>query len=187
MRIIGGCVRGFPLHSPKGLKTRPTADRVREAIFNVLCQELYGASILDIFSGTGALSLEALSRGARNAVLIEKSKEALQSIQQNIAKTGMQEKCSVHFGDCRKILPNLKGPFHIVFLDPPYDKGWLAEVAPYLAKEGFLAKDAVLVVETKAKKQEELPLNGFVMQKSAVYGDTAVNYYRRMKEDNLDG
>ena len=187
MRIIGGRAKGFPLSAPQGVQTRPTADRVREAIFNVLAPHIAEARVLDLFAGTGALGLEALSRGAQEAVFIEQNKRTFAILQKNIIKTGFNAQCQTYLGDCRQMVASLSGAFDIVFLDPPYNRGWLGMTIPALMKTGLLATYTVLVVETAAKNEEIFPAEGLILKKRSVYGDTAVLYYRQIKGEIGDG
>ena len=120
LRIVGGHFRGRILKVPKGQTTRPTSDRLREAFFNSLGPRIEKAHFLDLFAGSGAMALEALSRGARHATLIEQSKEAFRVIKENIKTLGLEGQTTLLFGDAYRHLPKLKGPFDIVYIDPPY-------------------------------------------------------------------
>ena len=181
MRIIAGEARGRTLLVPKGMATRPTADRVREAIFSVLAPRICDSRVLDVFAGTGALGLEALSRGAAAACFIEKAQPALRVLHQNVANLGLAG-ARILAGDCLSIIPQLgpafgEAPFDLVFLDPPYNKGFLAKTLTCLAAADILNNDARIVVETKADMTEMQALTGWEPIKISKYGDTAVIYF----------
>lgn len=185
MRIIAGVNRGRRLFAPSGRDTRPTADRVKEAIFSVLAAYLPDARVLDVFAGSGALSLEALSRGAQTAVLIDKDRKASAAIARNIALCNAQEQTHLLVGEATRLLTSLSGFFDLVFLDPPYQKGHIAQIEPYIMP--LLAPGAVVVLETAASKPERLVFPCWQLWKESKYGDTAVFYYRYQKEANCDG
>ncbi len=176
MRIVAGDAHGKTLLAPKGMNTRPTTERVREAIFSALTPYLEGARVLDAFAGSGALGLEALSRGADEAVFIEKDRRALEVLRKNIAACGFAARAQVLSGDTPQHMQNLAG-FDIVLLDPPYNRGFIAKLEPLLLREGFLNPGALIMLETAAKKPELFAQPGWQLYKSRVYGDTAVYYY----------
>jgi 16S rRNA (guanine966-N2)-methyltransferase len=158
MRIIAGSHKGHTIAAPKGLATRPTSDRVREAVFNIVAQWVEDAQVLDLFAGSGAMGLEALSRGARRAVLVEADERACRAIDANLAKlrlTGAEVVCR----DVASFVASETRRYDLVFCDPPYDdyaafEHLLARYAPRL-----LADDGLLVLETSARDPEpELPL-----------------------------
>ena len=182
MRIIAGSARGRSLVSPNGLSTRPTTDKVREAIFNVLMSEVSGSRVLDVFAGTGALALEALSRGAEEAFLIEKSSRAVKAIVENIKKCGF-ENAQFISGDCLRIIPGLEKSFDIIFLDPPYGSGLLIPVLQLIISNNILAPDGILVIETSAKEKVALREFGedfgglpLTVKKQSRYGNTVISY-----------
>ncbi len=176
MRIVSGTAHGKTLLAPKGMNTRPTTERVREAIFSALTPYIAGAKVLDAFAGSGALGLEALSRGAAAAVFIEKDRRALEALRKNIFACGFNNPARVLAGDTPQLLKTLAG-FDIVLLDPPYNRGLIAKIEPQLLAAGFLNEGALVMLET-ASKQPELFTDGrWQLYKSRVYGDTAVYYY----------
>lgn len=184
MRIVGGEFRGRGLLSPKGLATRPTSDRVRESIFNILNHAkwlendaLEDSAVLDAFAGTGALGLEALSQGAAHAVFIEQDRQAARTCQDNIEAFGISGKALLLRHDAAAPphrLPQL-APRNLVFLDPPYGKGLGAKALLALAEKGWLAENAVCVMEM-AKKQPEDPPAGFVLHDERAYGVALVRF-----------
>lgn len=152
MRIIGGIARGRNLVAPAGEKTRPTQDYVRESLFNIIRWDVMDARVLDLFAGTGALSLEALSRGAKDAVLIDTDRAACEAIKKNIAAVRMQDKCRLIPRDYKQAMEQLaqeKQVFDVVFLDPPYRMENTGEMCAALYDKGLLASAFLLVVEHK--------------------------------------
>lgn len=178
MRIIAGECGGRRLFAPQGMSTRPTADRVKEALFSVLTPQLTGARVLDMFAGSGALALEALSRGARQAVLIDQDRRALAAIGRNVELCGMSARVQIKKGTVPGVLTTLSGPFDLVFLDPPYCQGLVAVVEPALLTADLLAPGATVVLETAAKSQETFSGACWECRKQSRYGDTALLYYR---------
>ncbi len=162
MRIIGGSHRGAKLADLAGNKTRPTADRVRESIFNILAGGRYGLSlvngiVLDLFAGTGALGLEALSRGAARAIFVENDPAALAIVRQNIHKLRRIDDCLVIAGDATNLVKWEYGPANIVFADAPYGTGDGLRAIASLSTIGAMMKESIAVIETG--RQEELDPN----------------------------
>ncbi|MBR5429908.1 MAG: 16S rRNA (guanine(966)-N(2))-methyltransferase RsmD [Firmicutes bacterium] len=182
MRIISGAARGRNLYTLKGLNTRPTADRVKEAVFSVLTDRLSQARVLDAFAGSAALGLEALSRGAASALFFEADHRACQICRRNIDLCGLPG-CRLIRGDCLKLLPRLRQEeaelrFDLVFADPPYNRGLLPRLLDELAGNGWLSPDGLVVAETTATDSEFAPDERWQVVKSSVYGSTAVHYCR---------
>lgn len=160
MRIIGGAWRGRALAAPPGEATRPTADRVRQALFDRLLHAPWAgraaiedASVLDVFAGTGALGLEALSRGAATAVFIERDRAALAALAANIAACGAEDRCRVVAGDACRPPPGRAAT--LVLLDPPYGQDLLGSALPALQAAGWIAPDALVVAEVG--REDALP------------------------------
>lgn len=178
MRVISGQAGGRRLKAPKGFATRPTSDRVKEAIFNVLSSRITGSNVLDVFAGTGSLGIEALSRGADHAVFIEKSREARLIVESNLDATGFRERAQVFSGDFALVLPRLEEKFDLIFLDPPYNQGLIQPAVSLVIGSGLLKEQGVMIVETNSK-EKELPEPGVIpLVKESVYGDTVVLYYQ---------
>jgi 16S rRNA (guanine966-N2)-methyltransferase len=159
VRIIAGARKGHTIHAPKGLNTRPTADRVREAAFNLI-GPVDGATVLDLFAGSGAMGLEALSRGAAAAVFVEADRDAARAIQRNLDRLRLTG-ATVLRQDARTALAGESGArrqYDLVLVDPPYDEweGLESRLAPYLAT--VLAPAGLLVVETSSRVEPQLPL-----------------------------
>ena len=176
MRIVGGRLRGRTLAAPKSQAIRPTADRLREALFNILVHAygdpVTGARVLDLFAGTGALGLEALSRGAAFALFVDDAAEARALLRENVATLGLGGTTRIFRRDATKLGPaDPVDPFNLVFLDPPYGKG-LAEKALVSARDGgWLAADALIVVEEAADAGFKPP-DGFEQLERRRYDDT---------------
>lgn len=177
MRVIAGQARGRRLKAPKGMNTRPTSDRVKEAVFNVLAGRLNQSRVLDVFAGSGAMGIEALSRGAQRAVFIEKNHRAWLTLKENLLLTGFAELAQIYRGDYVNILPELNGTFDIAILDPPYNRGFIQPAASLITSLGLLEPDGLIVVETNAKSRETPDVKMLKLLKDSVYGDTAVLYY----------
>ncbi len=179
MRIIAGVHGGRRLRAPRGDATRPTADRVREAIFNILGPPPPGARVLDLFAGAGTLGLEALSRGAARAVFVNRAPAALRCLRENIAALGVADASSVHRGEARQLLRRLDGPFDWVFVNPPYHSGLQDEVLAALdSHPELLSADAVVVVEHDRRREPASSAGAMVRTDQRRYGDTVVSFYR---------
>lgn len=187
MRIVGGSHKGRSLSSPPGFATRPTSDRARQAVFNILEHApwrtrnlLEDADILDVFAGTGAMGLEALSRGGRHAAFIEQDAGALKSCTDNI--TALKEAGRTKILRVNAIMPPLRpadvAPRTLVFLDPPYGKGLGAAALRALTEKNWFADDAVCVLEMAKKQPEEIPA-GFTQLDARDYGVARVAFLRR--------
>lgn len=155
MRIIGGKHRGRILAEFKGEEIRPTADRVKESLFNVLSREIAGARVLDLFCGSGALGLECLSRGAEEAVFNDCSKDSVAVLKANIKKLGAEENCTVYTLDYLACLSRLSGKFDIIFLDPPYRFDYGVSATEEIARRSLLSDSGVIVYERNAPFPEE--------------------------------
>ena len=149
MRIISGKARGTKLYTLEGTNTRPTLDRVKESIFNIIQNEIEDATVLDLFAGSGAIGLECLSRGAKKAVLCDKSKEAIQIIKRNIQKTHMEEKAQIINADYENCLEKLKNEqFDIIYIDPPYATNYIFKSLEKIKEIGIVKKESIIIVET---------------------------------------
>lgn len=149
MRVIAGKARSLKLLTPPGMDTRPTTDRTKETLFNILQPEIGGARFLDLFSGSGAIGIEALSRGAAFAVFVEKDRAAAECIRKNLAFTKLGDNGQILRKDVGAALKSLeKGePFDLIFMDPPYGRGLERQVLEYLAHSSLLAEEGTVVVE----------------------------------------
>jgi 16S rRNA (guanine966-N2)-methyltransferase len=185
MRIVAGRHRGRRLLAPPGATVRPTSDRAREALFNILSHgrpaaegiTVGGAAVLDAFAGTGALGLEALSRGAAEAVFIEQDREALAILRRNVAALGEEDRSRVVSGDATRP-PRAPIACGLVFLDPPYRSGLAGDALGALEAAGWLTPEALAVVELSAR-EELVPAAGFVLIEERVYGAARLAFLSR--------
>lgn len=179
MRIISGRARGSKLLTIEGLNTRPTTDRVKESLFNLLQYEFYEKTVLDLFSGSGALGLEAVSRGAHKAILVDENKACCDIIKKNIAKIRAEEACMVVQSDVSTAIKRQsKETIDFVFMDPPYHKGLIEPTLVLLIDTGVLKEGAVVSVEHEKTDVFEVP-NGFECLKQRSYGITTLSILRR--------
>ena len=180
MRIITGKARGTKLQTLAGEATRPTAERTKEAVFSIINFDIAGARVLDLFAGSGQLGLEALSRGAKSAVLNDSSREAAAIIRANAEKTRLIDSCEIISTDWQPVLRRFSGreKFDLVFLDPPYAGGFLPKVLAKMIEWNLLADGAVIVCESANEEDvfdgnEELK-NQFTVRRVARYGAACV-------------
>ncbi len=150
MRIITGSARGTKLFTLSGEATRPTAERTKEAVFSIIQFDIEGRKVLDLFAGSGQLSLEALSRGASSAVLCDSSREAVDIIKKNAEKTRLADKCRIYAADASWVINRLNEKFDLVFLDPPYAAKLIPGVLAKLLSQGILKPTTVIVCESAA-------------------------------------
>ena len=186
MRVIAGTVRGHTLKAPKGLNTRPTQDRVREAIFNVLSFRIHDAVVLDLFSGSGAMGIEALSRGAASCIFTDKNRQANLIIKENLTHTKLESKATVFNMDAGQLLNLLKADgtatFDLVFLDPPYESDVYETILSKLSVDKLLNKDALVIAESNIKLALKDRYEALQLIKQSRYGDTLVSYYKNLEE-----
>jgi 16S rRNA (guanine966-N2)-methyltransferase len=176
MRIVAGRWRGRPLVAPDGAATRPTADRVREALFSMLASRLgsfEGLAVLDIFAGTGALGLEALSRGAARATFVETDRAALGALRANVVKLGAEATVLPHRAEG---LGRANVAHHLAFLDPPYDLGLVEPTLARLAAQGWLATHAWVCVETG--RDMSISVDGFIVDATRDHGKARLHLLR---------
>ena len=172
MRIIAGSRRGHRIDAPRGLDTRPTSDRVRENAFNLI-GPVDGATVLDLFAGSGAMGLEALSRGAASAVFVESSRDACRAIDANLSRLRLE--ATVLCQDVLRALAAERGTYDLVLCDPPYEFEAAAALAPHLAR--VVAPDGLLVYETAAAVQPEV--EGLTVRTSRRYGAARLTLFER--------
>jgi 16S rRNA (guanine966-N2)-methyltransferase len=193
VRIIAGAFGGRRLVTPRGLATRPTADRVKEAIFNILgpprpeSGDVSPFRVLDLYAGSGALGLEAISRGADEAVLVETDRAAVQAATRNVATLGLEARVRIVQGDAVVVLRKLTGPFSWVFLDPPYGMGTIERMLRLLGDSALLAPDAVVLAEHDAREAPPERHGRLVLEDRRRYGQTAVSFYRQTSTEPDSG
>ena len=165
MRIISGRAKGTSLYTLKGNNTRPTSDRAKEALFNIVGADIIDCNFLDLFSGSGAIGLEAASRGAKKVILVDNSRDATDIIKRNVEKTHLEDKTQIYNMDFNKVLKTkIKEKQDYIFLDPPYESNLLYESISVILENNILEKDGTIIAETdkveEIKKQvEKLSVN----------------------------
>ena len=182
MRIIAGTAKGRTLYAPQGDQTRPTSDKLRGSLFNILGGRVVDARVLDLFGGTGALALEALSRGAASAVIVDSARAAIQAIERNarsVLKDEFDARVRIIRADYRSAIPLLgETPFDLVFLDPPYRmEAAYGDALTRLSEAKLLADDCTVVLE-RAKSADIPAPEGFECRDTRLYGDTAMDYLK---------
>lgn len=153
MRIIGGLSRGTKLYTLDGLDTRPTLDRVREALFNILQNNMRDAIVLDLFAGSGAIGLESISRGAQKAVLCDKNKKAIDIIKKNVEKLRVEDKVKIAFTDYESFLNTSKEQFDFIYIDPPYKTNFISDSIKIINNRNLLSDNGIIVAETDEEER----------------------------------
>ena len=187
MRVIAGEARRLKLIAPKGMDTRPTGDKIKETLFNILQPELYGANFLDLFAGSGAIGIEALSRGASKASFIEKDREALKCIRSNLETTHMTDRANVYGVDVLSFLHGLnsKDKFDIVFMDPPYRQGLEKSVLSIIAGYDMTSEDALIICECAADTDISYASSlGFEVTRIKDYKNSKHVFLKKIKEQS---
>ncbi len=187
MRIIAGTYRGFKIAAPQGSGVRPTSDRVREAVFNILADAVAGTGVLDLFAGSGAMGLEALSRGAKDCLFVDNSPASCRIIRENVEKLEVGDRCRVRCSDVeafirRSVPREQRGHYGVVFVDPPYAHGAHGRVLRQLSSWQGL-RDRALVVLESAREDALLdegasPCDGMIVVRKRKYGNTAITIVR---------
>jgi len=183
MRIIGGEYKGRRISMPRGI--RPTRDNVREAIFNVIASDIRGSRVLNLFAGSGAFGIEAISRGASYALFVDNSSSATSVIRRNLKSLGLQHaaRAGVITKDARlalRSLSNSREIFDIVFLDPPYYKGWVRKCLKYLYLYDILTQPNLIIAEHFKKDRLPDQPEGLKLRRRLSYGDTAISIYGKL-------
>lgn len=187
MRVISGSARGKILEAVPGMNTRPTTDRVKESVFNILQFHIAGASVLDLFAGTGQMGIEALSRGAARAVFVDSSPKALAVIRKNIAAARVQARAEVLQTDFKQALQQLKQQkFDILFLDPPYGGEILNSALNHVELFDILSTDGIIICESSVEDTITCP-NGYIVHKTYRYGAICLTAIRRKEQENEEG
>ena len=177
MRIIAGAKRGHKLYEFEGKDIRPTTDRVKESMFNLIQDHIFGSRVLDLFAGSGALCFEALSRGAEFGVLVDKDKNSLELIRKNNASLGF-DNLDIVESEAMDFLDRAKSVFSLIFLDPPYNKGFIAPVIQKILDKNILSEDGIIVLESDFS-DEHGDFEGLIKYKQKKYGRSYVTVYKR--------
>ena len=179
MRVISGKARGVTLKTPEGMKTRPTADRVKEALFSIIQFELPGKRILDLFGGTGQLGIEALSREAKSAVFVDAGEDACRLIRENLRRSKFEQCAKVVKSDYLAYLDRCREKFDIIFLDPPYAEVFLENALKRITEIDILQSGGIIVTERPVEKDLPWEFEGFTRSKDYKYGKTLLTIYRK--------
>ena len=179
MRVITGKARGVQLKTPEGLQTRPTSDRVKEALFSIIQFDLPGTRVLDLFGGTGQLGIEALSRGAKSAVFVDAGEPACKLIRENLKRTRMEGQGKVVRSDYLDFLSRTKEQFDIILLDPPYAEVFLENALKRITEIDILRSDGIIVTERPLGKELPWEFPGYQRSKDYKYGKTLLTIYRK--------
>ena len=179
MRVITGSAKGVTLKTPEGLSTRPTADRVKEALFSVIQFDVPTAEVLDLFGGTGQLGIEALSRGAKRAVFIDLQESACRLIRENLKRTRFEHAAQVVRCDYLPYLKTCKQQFDIIFLDPPYGEVFLENALKIITEIDILRSSGIIVTERPLGKTLALDFLGYTRSNDYKYGKTLVAIYKK--------
>ena len=180
MRVITGKARGVALKTPDGMLTRPTADRVKEALFSILNFDIPGADVLDLFGGTGQLGIEALSRGARHAVFVDAREDACKLIRENLRRTKLEGEGRVVRSDYLDYLNRCPDQYNIIFLDPPYGEDFLETALKRITEIDILQSDGIIVTERPLSKELPMEFDGYTRSRDYKYGKTLLALYRKM-------
>ena len=179
MRVITGKARGVALKTPDGLHTRPTSDRVKEALFSIIQFDLPGARILDLFGGTGQLGIEALSRDAVSAVFVDEREDACKLIKENLRRTKLEGNARVVRSDYMAFLNSCREKFDIIFLDPPYAEVFLENSLKRITEIDILQSGGIIVSERPVGKELLWDFPGYSRSKDYKYGNTILTLYRK--------
>lgn len=177
MRVITGSARGTNLKAPHGLATRPTADKVKQALFNIIQYDICG-DVLDLFAGSGQLGIEALSRGAGHAVFVDQSAQSVCVIRENLAKTHLSDRAEVLRCDAMTYLSRCKKRFHLIFLDPPYAEKSLENAIKRISEIDILGESGIIVTERPLGKELQGDFGDLVASKDYQYGNTVITLFR---------
>jgi 16S rRNA (guanine(966)-N(2))-methyltransferase RsmD len=189
MRIISGTSKGRRLSALKSYALRPTSDRVKESIFNILGEEVEGKKVLDLFAGTGALGMEALSRGARKAFFVEKGRQAIRLIRRNLTQLGMEGRSEIVPKDVNRaigILRERRESMDLILMDPPYEKGLIQKTLSKLTSYKIYHEDSILVIEHDRRELLPEMIEGWDLKRQRRIGDTVISFLTPRLESRLD-
>lgn len=185
MRIIAGLAKGRKLLSPEGMDTRPTLDRVKESIFNIIQNSVPYATVVDVFAGTGSLGLEAVSRGAKECYLVDKGNVTFPILKKNVENLNFSDKCTCLNMDSYSALEELarkKVVFDLIFIDPPYRKNMIPPAVDIISEKALLAKDGLIVTKIDSIEEIYHGNSEIELTNHKKYGNTTVCFYRYVKE-----
>ena len=179
MRVITGKARGIQLKTPDGLKTRPTTDRVKEAMFSIINFDIPGARVLDLFGGTGQLGIEALSRGAKSAVFVDAGETACRLIRENLKRAKLEQEGRVVRADYMDYLRRCRENYEIILLDPPYAEVFLENALKCITEIDILQSGGIIVTERPLGKELPWEFEGYTRSRDYKYGNTLLTIYRK--------
>lgn len=185
MRIISGIAKGKKLLSPLTMETRPTLDRIKESMFDIIQMKVYGSKVIDIFAGTGSLGLEAVSRGASNCILIDKSKDTYDLLSQNVINLKFEDKCKTFNMDSYKAIEQLgveREKFDIIFIDPPYIKDMIPPAFEIIEKYNMLLDDGIIVTKIDLKEKLYEGTKKIKLYNHRKYGNTIICFYKHEED-----
>ncbi len=177
MRVIAGSAGGIRLATPEGMKTRPTIERVKEAIFSSVHFRLPGMRVLDLFAGTGQMGIEALSRGAAQTVFVDHRAEAANLVRENLRRTRLEDHASVYCMDYEVFLRSGQDPFDLILLDPPYAENFLENALKIISEIDILANDGIIITERSADTPLKGEFPGLIRQKERRYGTVCITTF----------
>ena len=180
MRVITGKARGIVLKTPDGLATRPTSDRVKEALFSIIQFDVPTARVLDLFGGTGQLGIEALSRDAKSAVFVDEREDACRLIRENLKRTKLEQNARVIRSDYMAYLRTCREKFDIIILDPPYAEVFLENSLKMITEIDILQTGGIIVAERPLGKKLPCDFEGFSRSRDYKYGNTLITIYRKL-------
>ncbi len=179
MRVISGIARGRKLLAPEGISTRPTSDRAKEALFNIINLQIRNKIVLDLFSGSGALGIESLSRGADFCIFVENDPVAADIIRKNLTATGFSDKSAVFVCDVYEYLKSCNKTFNYIFMDPPYGKNLIPPAIKLIAEKNILESGATIIAETENNEILPADISGISLTESRKYGKALLNFYKK--------
>ena len=179
MRVISGKARGVALKTPEGMHTRPTTDRVKEAMFSIIQFDLPGTTVLDLFAGTGQLGIEALSRDAKFAYFIDEREDACKLIRENLRRTKLDNQAQVIRSDYMAFLRNCRTKFDIILLDPPYAEVFLENALKLITEIDILQSGGIIVTERPLGKELPWDFPGYTRSRDYKYGNTLITIYKK--------
>ena len=179
MRVISGTAKGIALKTPDGMATRPTADRVKEALFSILQFDLPGTRVLDLFGGTGQLGIEAMSRGAKSAVFVDEREDACRLIKENLKRTHFDQAGTVVRSDYMDYLKRCRDKFQIILLDPPYAEVYLENSLKKISEIDILQSGGIIAAERPLGKELPWEFQGYTRSRDYKYGKILLTLYRK--------
>lgn len=186
MRVISGSRKGLPLKAVPGMNTRPTTDKVKESIFNMIGPYFDGGIAVDLFAGSGNLGIESLSRGIDKCIFIEKDPKAIQTIKDNLTKCRLEDSGEIFKADATRAVKAIEKrelKIDLLFVDPPYDKLVFYDLVQSLVEKGCMSKTAIIVCEHEKNVALEKSYGDFELVKKEIYGGTVISIYRCLKEE----